>query len=651
MSKFLKFIRKNDKKFLAVFSVGLMIMFVVQQRSMPGMSSRESAVIGRFDDQTVTEGELESVHNDWRLLRQSLVVEYPQDSGRYVSFLALQFPAAQAIDSEGKLYLLLLKEADRAGIVVSDEETQQFLLRPGLNIQLPSGSVTRFDQVQQYDADFATDLKQATTAFLRVTHAGDRLLDLCKIPRAMKDLELAEDHQNIAVRYVSFDATQVPAKLPVPSQQDLQKLFDQYASAEPTGSSSTGNPLGLGYRIPDQVKLQTLVVTYQQLVDAVQKSKSAYDWKVQAWEYYLKHQADFPTTKPSSPQPPPDALVTLPSTQPTTKPFDQVQALIQDKVMEPDIQSLHDRVQEMIATTMTQDWNSYHAANPSTQPTTAPSVAMASTQAAGTSSLGVPYNTYEYLTALAAKVQAKFNILPITQAYNQPMTLRQLSKLPEIGATHPINTGNSFAMTTMAPEIALLQPSPPLTKELQPGVYFFRVTDRIPSHPPAKLSEVAQNVTTDWLKVQQYQSAVDQAKALKDAAAKVGLLVAAKAGGELVKTTAPFSAGMEQGEEQISDFPLAGDDLIAFREKCRSLMEQAADHQPPVAVVEAPTAQKILVVELAEVKPDWEKNRRYIAEAQATGQMISEIIRPLQSEWYTLPSVEARLGYKDSHGS
>jgi hypothetical protein len=642
-----KFLRKNNKKLLAIIGVFLMVAFAAQTRYGSGGGSRGTAVIGHVGDEPVIESELESARQQWSLLRQALVIEDPQQPGQYASFLGTRFAPAEAIEQDPKLYLLLLKEADRMGTGVSDQEVSDFLNNPQIDIQMPNGSIARYDQMQSVDPDYAADVRQATAGFLRVAQASNRAMDLWKFSRPLKNFALAEDHQNIAVRLVDIDAKKLEAKVPAPTTQDLQHQFEQFADVPSSGSGSEKDPLGFGYQIPDAVRLQTIAVSRDQLKQAIKKSKSDYDWKVLEWSYYLKHQSDFPATQPAAP--PATAMMTLPTTHPapTTKPFEEVRADILDKVMAPDVDDLNDRVQKSIVSIWTNDWKTYHAAHPQTQPTTA----AGQNDAEGNSSLGVPYGSYDYLKALAAKVQKDFDVLPETRDCNKPLSMADLSKLPGIGQSHiaaaATDSATSFADAAMNPSLDLLAPSGPL-QDTDSTNYLFRVTQRIAAHAPASMAEVADAVHSDWVKAQAYQLAQKKAEALKGTAAKAGLPSAAAAAGLPVVTTPPFSAGLAQGAEPIPDVPLAGDDVKTFKEKCQSVLEAAAKHEPPVAVVLAPNQSKVLVIELSDVTPDWPKGEKYVAEAQVTRELMSEFARPLQEQWFTLPSVEARLGYTDA---
>jgi hypothetical protein len=338
-------------------------------------------------------------------------------------------------------------------------------------------------------------------------------------------------------------------------------------------------------------------------------------------------------------------MMTLPATQPspTTKPFEKARSEILDKVMAADVDDLSERVEKSIQSTLAADWTTYHAAHPETQPTTGPAAIVSARTA---SSLGVPYDSYDYLKALALKVQKDFNVLPETAAYNKPMTSPDLSKLPGIGQAHTAMGANSFTMTAMDDSLAVFQPSASLHDDAS-TFYTFRVSQRIPAHRPASMAEVADAVRSDWIKGAAYQMAIDQAKALRDAAAKVGLLSAGRSAGQLVISTPPFSVAPEKAGAIIPTVPLTGEDISLFRQKCQSIMESAAKHEPPVAMVEAPNEMKALVIELADVQPDWPKGQRYVAEADVTRELLSDLARPLQTQWFTLPAVEARLGYTD----
>ena len=646
-----KFLKKNNKKVMAFFGVFLMIAFAAQSRYGSGAGGPGAAVIGHIGDDKITESDLQSARQQWQLLKQSLATENPQEPGQYVSFLAYKFRPAEAIEQDPKLYLLLLKEAERLGTGVSDQDVQEFLSDPSIFVQLPTGSITRFDQLATADPDYAIELRQATAGFLSITQASGRALDLCKLSQPLKDFALAEGHQNITVRLASFDAGKFTAKLPAPTTQQLQQQFDQFANVESTGSGSGTNLFGCGYKIPDQVRIQTISVSHEQIKQAITQSKSSYDWDVEARGYYLKHKADFPSTQPVAP--PASAMMTLPTTQASPyKAFEVVKAQIMDQVMAPDVDELNARVQKEITSTLAQDWTAYHAAHPDTQPRTAP--ALPDGSLAAISSLGVPYDSYDYLKALAAKIQKDCGILPVVSALNKPMTEHEIVLVPGIGLSQTASSSAAgpvpFGSAVMDPTLALFQPSAPLNNDDNQTTYQFRVTDRIAAHRPASMADVAPIVKADWIRAQSYQAAQARATALRDAAAKTGLLPAAAATGDIVVTTPPFSAGMasKEGADTIPSVPLTGDDVSMFKDKCQSILEAAAKHEPAVAVVEAPNEFRVLVIELDDVQPDWPKGQRYIAEATVTRELMSEFGRQLASDWYKLASVEGRLGYVDA---
>jgi hypothetical protein len=161
------------------------------------------------------------------------------------------------------------------------------------------------------------------------------------------------------------------------------------------------------------------------------------------------------------------------------------------------------------------------------------------------------------------------------------------------------------------------------------------------------MTDLVQTVTSDWIKGQAYALAQKRAADLRDAAAKTGLTAAAAAAGLPVANAGPFSAGVAKESEPVEGVPLTGEDILNFKQKCQSILELAAKQQPPVAVVEAPNESKVMVIELADVKPDWASGKMYVAEADVTRELLSEFSRPLEMDWFTLPAVEARLGYVD----
>src|SRR4051812_32782298 len=112
-----KFLRKNNKKLLAFASVFLMISFLATTRYSGSNSNRGTRAIGYIrENEPVLEGEVDRARQEWRLLTQAIMVQYPageKGEMQWVPLLALpQFSFLRPLANEPKLFLLLQKEAD-----------------------------------------------------------------------------------------------------------------------------------------------------------------------------------------------------------------------------------------------------------------------------------------------------------------------------------------------------------------------------------------------------------------------------------------------------------------------------------------------------------------------------------------------------------
>src|SRR5437867_12950187 len=120
---------------------------------------------------------------------------------------------------------------------------------------------------------------------------------------------------------------------------------------------------------------------------------------------------------------------------------------------------------------MREDWNSYHAAmSKSPAPTTAPA-----------SSVGVGYDSPEYLNKLAAQIQGQFKVVSTVATLSEKfLSQQELNELPGVGKSFAVFGQRDFRpfsiyATSMAepfikgtPEagsqtIKLLEPSRPLS--------------------------------------------------------------------------------------------------------------------------------------------------------------------------------------------
>ncbi|HWE96206.1 MAG TPA: hypothetical protein VG269_19740, partial [Tepidisphaeraceae bacterium] len=122
-------IKKNQKKLLALFAAGLMIVFILPAGLKNGSSGREHGrPIGQLGKTTVYSEDREQARSDWRLLSQyrAFIPEInPRGVVPYTAHLGASL--FEQIEKHNELFFLLQKEAEQRGIRVSQDEVGHIL--------------------------------------------------------------------------------------------------------------------------------------------------------------------------------------------------------------------------------------------------------------------------------------------------------------------------------------------------------------------------------------------------------------------------------------------------------------------------------------------------------------------------------------------
>ena len=321
-------------------------------------------------------------------------------------------------------------------------------------------------------------------------------------------------------------------------------------------------------------------------------------------------------------------------------------------VMKPQIDELADKVQHELMSILSGDFAKYKAGLPATPPTTDPTATPATMPASTVasspvkSSLGMPFDSDQYLPALAVKVQQDTGVLPVVEQINKPIARDDASHLPGIGAAQSSDGMLSMTAALDDPTMMPFQPSVPLSDE-SGTTYFFRIRQRIAAHRPASLADVASTVEANWRLSKAFDDCRTQADKLLAAAKDSSLTAAAHAANLDIDYPSPFALSGPTATGPIKGLPLTGDSVDVFRQGCQSLLSDAAEHKPAVTSVESPLDGKILVAELSGVSPEWPPSQRGMAEAEVAAELRYKLARPLQTSWFKLADVTQRIGYKD----
>jgi hypothetical protein len=662
-------IKKNQKKLLAIFAAGLMIVFILPAGLKNGSSAREHGrPIGQLGKTIVYTEDREQARSDWKLLSQypAFIPEInPRGAVPYT--LHLGESLFDQIQKHNELFFLLQKEAEQRGIRVSKDEV---------------GNILKNEYPFSAMGGDTEQLHLAMTHFLMVKGLRDRLNSDIKISEPIWTHNLAGSQQ-VRLNLVEFNTRDLKASLPVPTTQQVEDLYAKYKGVEPeAGMTPADDPLGFGYQVPNRVKLQYVSITRAQILAAVRAAKPEYDWDVQARQYYYGHQQDFvrpapatqpataPATQPSTTQPSTQASAagtqpaTAPATQasagptpavpatPTTRPYAEVKEEILTLAMKADADKLQKDVADALQKRLAADFAEYRKTNPTTRPSTGPAVAGPTTQP---STQPTGYASYGYLEQVAQDIQKQFHVLPEVHQIGEWADTRQLGREPGIGfaragerrfseyatqdavpfATDPARKSDSL--------LQVLQPSEQLS-DFSENAYVFRLTDASPAHA-ADLAEVHARVESDAQAKAAYDGALAAAKKLADSARKDGLLKAAVAEHRVVVSTGAF--GFDQRMPKIPNFEADFMSTAALTDKAHSLLSDATPANPhPVAVVEMPADKKVVVAELADVTLDIPADRLALMKIRTTANEQQQGSEMLAQSWFNYDAVVKRLDYK-----
>lgn len=642
------FFRRNQKKLLAIFAAGLMVVFILPGTCGQNAGRRIDPVVAYAGDEKIYASEIGNLRADWEFLKRiptlapRVAVMFGRSPFQSLPFTYRLGVLATIIDQHPELFFLMHKEAQKEGIKVAPERVDT-VLRGELNIS------------PNISADDSERLRRALTHFLAVESLVERVTSNVKISEPVVTRQLADRAQEVSLNLVEFTADSFKSATTAPTEEDLQAHFRKYADVAPGTPSTQPSALPFGYRYPNRVKLQYLTLDAKQVKEAVRKSKSSYDWEVAAQRYYQSHLKDFPVTQPVTTQATQPA--TASATRPTTRPFSDVREQVMERVMEPDVAALTDKIRTALSQRLNSDFAKYEAQHPTIGPSSAPATAPASTQATGFASFG-------YLEQLAADIQKEFGVLPaVTSKADQWLTADDLSNLPGIGSARKTTGRETLANYILqaseafmpiptkadpAARLSLFEPSQPL-EDLDGNLYFFRLTDAQAAHPPQSLAEVRQQVESDVRNGRAYAKALEEAKKVLEAAKTSGLDPAAATVGRNVIATGSIDrfGGFGLGPTTIPNYPTEPAGRQEIVEQAYKLLSEATpESRHPRAIIELPQEKKVLVAELRDVTSRLQADRAYATRLGVARQMEFTQAQDLAAEYFTPDAVKARLGYR-----
>jgi len=294
----LGFFRRNQKIVIFIM-VALMVAFLIPTGASTLLQTSPSRrVVGTTRLGKLRMGDLTSAQVEMEVLRMVGVGERmgqgfgPTD----LEFLYIQTNRGEKQDERYLAYALLLKEAEAAGIIVTEADVDEFLTQMGW----PKGP--QYDQlisiIRARPEGWTEGLLRSTVAdWLRITRCHDDAQ--VNSPPSEPEIEhfYRDAFETIAVRAVSLPAADFLKDAGEPNDAQVRQQFDLYRTEYPDQATKVTD-FGFGYRQPGRAALRYLLIRGEVVSRVVEPRPS------EAYDYYNQNKAEFvkdvPVSRPAS---------------------------------------------------------------------------------------------------------------------------------------------------------------------------------------------------------------------------------------------------------------------------------------------------------------------------------------------------------------
>jgi hypothetical protein len=659
----MKYLKKNQKQVMAVFSIGLMIAFALPSAVSKYSGQRDA--FGFIGPNKVTNQDIENAKKQWELLsRQYERVRNPRTGESQSILLTNQVFGPEIADEIGKhpeIFYLLRKEAAQMGIIASHDEIQELIA---------NRDNENSDQVA--DSDLATVME----SFVMVRNAWRQAISAMQFSKPQVREELSQAQQ-ISTNVVEFKAADFLQQLPPWTPQERAAAIDaQYeAYKDKLPNAETTDDFTFGYRLPNQVQIQYLQVP----IDAVKKQIALGIQEDDVWKFYLLHPDLFPATEPTTA---PSTAASKPAVATTQKTFKDYRQKAHDQLTDDLAQKQAAAIVSDITTQMAGDYAEFKramgdhlAARATTLPTSAPTPPA--------TKFGVAYNSSQYLHTLAQHEQEQFKILPVV---TEELGLRSAEDLKktEIGRSmvggfdlqELLRVANNnyglvqyllaqrsfptYVTTYLAPFVTdaqaqqarnqqlqtpgLLEPSPVL-QDQSGNAFIFRVVQAAPSHPASK-DAVYQQLFDDARLKSAYQMARGHAEKFIADGKKAYLQQTADASKKRLFTTNFFSLA----NPVIGGYTLPEGQVQAiFAKAAFGLLATGETASHPKGVIDLKPTATALAGEINGVQPRWDAHSFPAYEMEVRLVLLNDQQRGLMQSWFNIDDIKRRMNFQPAN--
>jgi hypothetical protein len=340
-----KWLRKNNKKIMAVVVIGVMFGFIGGSylRRLGQRAAMETTVAYFADNQKITNYDLAYARQELEILRmlraddllRSLGLPLFGTADLYATLLAELLFAEQRVSPElinrikqlirrndyrlsdkqindiyrrtmgSDIYWLLLrKETELAGIKISNERAGNLLgiaipqLFSGAEYSQVIGSIVNPPAATNRQGIPENEILETFGKLLAVLQYARAICSSENITAAQIRHGVSQESETLSAEFVKFDSAMFAEDLNEPAQGELVEHFDKYKKFF-ISQISEENPYGFGYKLPDRVQLEYIAVKLEDVSEIVTEPTQE-----ETEEYYQKNTGQFTYSVPSDPNDP-----------------------------------------------------------------------------------------------------------------------------------------------------------------------------------------------------------------------------------------------------------------------------------------------------------------------------------------------------------
>ncbi|MFA5864916.1 MAG: hypothetical protein WC975_09535 [Phycisphaerae bacterium] len=505
-----KFFRKYNKAMLAIFTVVLMVAFLVPTTLKELFQSNPyKQVVGKGFGKDIYRFDLIKTSQRVEvldLLTRQFSAMNPKAGRAFNLDVLLQFsPENQRVMN----YYLLIREAQKMGIEITDDQVDRTLIERNVPPELINGILSG-SQIS------LNDFRRAIGDYLSVEKVFELAVSAIKISEPEIQTFFKQTNERLNVEILPVRAEDFLGQVPVPTEKELAPYFVQNEKK---------------FEYPPRVEIEYLGADLDKIKEGITISRD------RAKQYWQEHKGEFTlTTQPATPK----GTTTAPSSKPAPIKVEMTQEQALPKVIE---KLKYEKARDLAAQAMMEARHQMEI----------PWIA-APTDKAGLKQKPDKVADYQ---KLADQLSKQFHVQIIY--YRSPLLSQQdAAGLPGIGASFIPEKRQPLYFSDYAFRVVPLY-APPVRKSVSEqmflvpyqnssgllrqmgdnnedkGFYLFRVIKADPRHLPQSLAEVKDKVTKEYQLDQAYKIAKQNAEEICQTAGKQKLSQVIKTPGAKLK--------------------------------------------------------------------------------------------------------------------